>query len=213
MLRVYNIKYKDKMKPMRALMIIILSISYFLVSGQNKPLQGRIENFNFNKKQEISDTIPLVEYVKSATDANQPAYFINGKFINPSVVTTLDPTLIDSIHIEKKDIVINDKKYDGQLHLFMKDEYHPQFISLSDLKLKYLKQLYRPTIFIIDNNIVKYNYEKYLIDEKYILKIIVDSVVNAEQNLNIDIVKLVTKTEENIKEAEKIMIRGAAEAD
>jgi len=64
---------------------------------------------------------------------------------------------------------------------------------------------------MIDNEIISGEYNKYIVDEKYILKIIVEKIENKEENLQVNIVRLLTKTEENIKKSKQIWIRGTEE--
>jgi len=55
------------------------------------------------------------------------------------------------------------------------------------------------------------DYDKYIVDENYILQINVEKVENKAENLEFYLVKLLTRTEENIKEFKKIYLRGADE--
>ena len=55
------------------------------------------------------------------------------------------------------------------------------------------------------------NYDKYFVDENYILNIIVEKVENKAEKLKFKLIKLLTRTEENIKESKIIHIRGTEE--
>ena len=50
-----------------------------------------------------------------------------------------------------------------------------------------------------------------MVDEKFILKIIVEKYENKEEKLNVSFLNLITKTEENIKKSKEIIIRGKDE--
>lgn len=50
-----------------------------------------------------------------------------------------------------------------------------------------------------------------IVDENYILKIIIEKIDNKEENLQVNIIRLLTKTEENIKKSKQIWIRGTKE--
>jgi len=200
---------------MRLILILVISFWTLSVTGQIETTSKKDAKISLNSsirnKEFVIDTILMVEYTKTDNIGLQPAYYINGELANPTIIKTIDPQLIDSIHVEKKEIEIKDKKYYGQIFLKMKKEYNPTLISLTDLRLKYLRPTNRLAIFMIDNDIVKSDYENYLVDEKFILKIIVDHVGNEEENLNIEIIRLLTKTEENIKKSKEIRIRGLDE--
>ena len=67
------------------------------------------------------------------------------------------------------------------------------------------------TIFKIDDSIINGNYENYLVDENNILKINVEKFENNAEKLNINIITIVTKSEENIKKSKEIILRGEDE--
>jgi len=108
----------------------------------------------------------------------------------------------------KKPVKIESKQYAGQIFIKTKASYHPKLISLNDLKLKYTNPGKIHTLFMIDNKVVDENYDKYFVDENYILQIIVEKVENKAEKLKFNLVKLLTRTEENIKESKKIYLRG-----
>jgi len=95
--------------------------------------------------------------------------------------------------------------------LVTKSTYKPKLISLNKLKLKYTNLKQNSTIFKIDNEIVNADYENYLVDEKYILKIDIEKFENRTEKLIFNIINLITKTEENIKKANTIILRGKDE--
>ena len=80
-----------------------------------------------------------------------------------------------------------------------------------DLKLKYTNLKNASSLFMINDEFISGDYSKYIVDEKYILKIIVEKIICKEDNLQINIVRLLTKTDENIKKSKEIRIRGAEE--
>ena len=187
----------------------MLSILTLSVNGQTESKTQKDATISLTtsikNKIAVSDTTLSVEYVKTENVGRQPAYYINGKLSNPSLLRTIDPKLIESIDVEKREI--KGKRDNGQIHLKMKREYHPQLISLNDLKAKYTNLTKSATIFMIDNDIIKDDYDQYLVDEKFILKIIVDTVESEKEKLNVAIVRLLTKTKENIEKSKEIRLR------
>lgn len=205
----------QKLKHMKLILILIILIWTIAVNGQIEPIKGKILNSSLNSsarhEKTDNDTIPSVIFVTTNNTDHQSAYFINGKHSTESILRTIDPQFVDSIKVLKEEIEIEGKIYYGQLYIQMKKDYNPKLISLTDLKLKYKTQGNTSTIFMIDNDIIKGDYSKCIVDEKYILRILVDKIENKEENLQVDIIRLLTKTEENIKKSKEIIIRGREE--
>ncbi|TRX29602.1 hypothetical protein FNW52_20555 [Flavobacterium sp. ZT3R18] len=196
------------MKKILFIATILLSINSF---GQK--LTGKVPGLKMTNQEIVSenDTIIKVVYKKEIEDKKKPAYFINGKLTNESILRTINPNEIETVNIEKENIEIENVKYYGKLYIVTKSTYKPKFISLNNLKLKYTNLKDNSTIFKIDNEIINANYENYLVDENYILKIIVEKFENKIEKLNVNFVSLITKTEENIKKSKEIILRGKDE--
>ncbi len=158
-----------------------------------------------------NDTIIRVVYKNQIDNNKKPAYFINEKLVNESILKSLNQNEIASVKVEKNDIEIDKVKYYGKVIIETKSSYNPKLISLNDLKTKYTNLKDNPTIFKIDNEIIYANYDNFIVDEKFILKIIVENYENEEEKLSVSFVNLITKTEENIKKSKEIIIRGKNE--
>ena len=152
------------------------------------------------------DTIIKVTYKNGVENNKKPAYFINEKLVNESILKTINPNEIESVNVEKNDIEIENVKYYGKLKIITKSNYNPKLISLNNLKRKYIKTKINEVIFKIDNEIINADYDKYIVDENFILKLIVENY--EKDNLKISFINIVTKTEENIKKSKEIIIRG-----
>ena len=191
--------------------IFIFGVSIFILTlsanGQTEALINVLTGKQVQTLMEniIMDTIPKVVYAKTKDVGKPPAYYINGIFASPTIVKSINPQLVDSVHIDKKEIEIDGKVYYGQIFIKMKEGYNPQIISLSDLVKKYTNLKNEIVIFMIDNELIKDDYEKYIVDEKYIFKIIVDTIGN------VDVVRLLTRFKENIDKSTQIRIRGLEE--
>ncbi|MCY1721944.1 hypothetical protein OU798_16440 [Prolixibacteraceae bacterium Z1-6] len=200
---------------MRLILIFTICLLTLSLSGQEKKLKSKNAKVSINsksklntrKKVDINSPLRVVD-LDTNKPASQPAYFIDGKYFNQSILKTLNLQFIDSMTVIKEEITLEDKIYYGQIHIKMKEEYVPKIVSLADLKSKYLKLGQNPSIFIIDNDVVKSDYNEFLIDENYILKIETQVIKNEKEKLNVNVIRLVTKTKENIEEANKIWIRG-----
>jgi hypothetical protein len=61
---------------------------------------------------------------------------------------------------------------------------------------------------MIDNEIINDDYDKYQVDERYILRITIEKVDRAEGKLNLYMIRIFTRTEENIMRTKTLRIRG-----
>lgn len=158
----------------------------------------------------INDSTVKVIYLDESHNDKEPAYFINGKFVG-NLTFTLDPNMIENFNVVKNDTFLNNRKYYGEVYIKTKSEFKLKLklISLTSLKDKYTNLGNRPVVFMINGNIINSDYDKYFIDENYLLQIIVDKIKNEKENIDLSLIKLLTKNEEkNIKQSEEIRIRG-----
>jgi len=56
--------------------------------------------------------------------------------------------------------------------------------------------------------LVQGNYDNFVVDENNLLKIIVDKLHNAKESIDLGLIKLLTKSDENLKKANEIILRG-----
>lgn len=83
-------------------------------------------------------------------------------------------------------------------------------ISLNALKETYTTLKNDPALFTIDGKLISQDYHTYRIDKNRILKIIVTPFAGNRHDQPSWLVKILTKTQENIKRDGRIMIRGNA---
>lgn len=149
-----------------------------------------------------------VIYTDHEHNAQQPAYFLNGRLISGAVMETLNPELISSVDVVKEDLKIDGVQYFGQIHIKTKSDYQPRLISLAGLKNKYTNLKDKPAVFMLNGRVINADYDKYLVDESYLLTVVVDKIENAKENISLGLIKLLTKSPENIKRSKEIRIRG-----
>lgn len=138
---------------------------------------------------------------------NQPALFVNGYFFTQDILERLDPKKVKDIKIEKEDTTIFSRKYYGKVFIITKEKIaKPSFIYLAELQNIYPKIKNISTIYTIDEKLIK-NSDKKLIDKNYILKIEVSKMNSKNENISLQVVNIVTKSEENIKRDNTIYIR------
>jgi len=160
-------------------------------------------------KNPYRDTTLRVIHVDRNKVERQPAFIINGKYVmNQSLLNSLNPNWIENIQVAKSDTIINNVQYIGIIRIKTKSDYNPKTISLTELKNKYTEFKNKPVIFMIDGNIVNADYDNYVIDENNVLTIIVDKFQNTKESIDWGLIKLLTKSEENIKKRQEIILRG-----
>ncbi|BDB57349.1 hypothetical protein [Flavobacterium ammonificans] len=176
-------------------------------------LSGKVSGLIISKPEySMNDSIIRVVYSKPRFNfTKKPAIYINGVLAKEINLLTMNSNEIESMNIEKEEIEIDNVKYYGKVYIKTKDNFSSMprhLISLNNLKEKYINSLNGSIIFQIDNERITADYDQYLVDEKHILKIIVEDFENEKEKLKLHFVTLVTKTEENVKKANEIRIRG-----
>lgn len=175
-------------------------------------LQGKMAGVKLSKRYSASDTIPRLITIKNQKSRTKVQWVLDGQEFDEANIHSINPKQIEEIRIEKDTSNVNEKnKQKGRIIINTKADYSPKLISLKQLKEKYLdnddKQ--EPVLFIIDNKVIGTDYDQYFVDEKYLLKIEVQKVDNRKEGLDILVINLSSRTEENLKKMNTILIRGA----
>jgi len=152
-------------------------------------------------------TIKVIYHNKLKLDT-PPAFYLNGTFIGGSL-PGINPNTIESIDVLKGTDTVNGIQYNGKVLIRTKVGYTPNLITLNELKFKYTNPSDKSVVFMIDGTIINADYDKYLVDEHNVLQIIVDDINNPKEKIQLELVKVLTKTEENIKRSKEIRIRGS----
>jgi len=160
---------------------------------------------NYNNKQKASDIKIIYKDQSKHHSQNKPvAYFVNRSFVGANVI--FNPNDIKSVRVEKGTFEKNGKSYFGKILITTKPDSHPDFISIRKLtSLTYDKS---PILFQIDENVIDQDYNDYFVDKNFILKIEINKIKTTENKIKINLIKIITKTKDNIKKANEIRIRG-----
>jgi hypothetical protein len=190
--------------------ILIIIIAFFTLNGYGQIKNLKVPMVESTNTQFVSqnDTVLKVVYVNSKNTERSPAYYLNGQIVNETFLKTLNTKAIDNIRVEKQEINVETQKYYGQIFINTKEGYRPQLTSLSDLKSKYTDLRNTPTIFMIDNELINGDYDKFIVDENYLLRISIEKIENRKEKLHFNLIQILTKSEENIKKLKEIRIRG-----
>jgi hypothetical protein len=155
-----------------------------------------------------SDTNLKVVYTNNNSQISKPAFFLNGKLVNEVLLRTLNPTGIENVNVVKDNIKIDNIQYYGQIHITTKISYALKLISLTDLKHKYTNLKHKSIVFMIDGDVINADYDMYIVDENYLLTIIVDKIENTKEKIDLVLIKLLTKSQANIEKLKEIRIKG-----
>jgi hypothetical protein len=191
---------------MRQLFTITMAFITLNVLAQTTHLKVPLVNGN-TQAESKTDTTLKVSYANSDT-SESPAYYLNGQFVNETLMKTLNPKVIEDITVKNQEIEVDSHKYYGQIFIKTYAAYTPKLISLNDLKSKYTNLKNAPAIFMIDYEIINGDYDKCIVDENYLLKISIEKIENAKEKLRFSLIHILTKTDENIKKSKEIRLRG-----
>ena len=137
-------------------------------------------------------------------------FFLDSTKIDPAI-TVFDPNKIATVKVEREFDTITYKQ--GRVYMVSKNPKDYYFVSLDEIKAKYAKNATAPVLFMINNSFLQNNISAFKIDTSYILNVEVlrgTDFDNLKESLpNLTIVRIKTKTKENLEEASKIYIRGS----
>lgn len=184
---------------MKKILTIVLIFSSFLkFNAQVKDLQ-----ISTQKKQRS-----LTMFFGNLSDKSDlPAVFIDGKQVSFIELLSINSKFIETYSVEKKTKTIESKEYKEQLYFKTKNNYQPRRTSLKDIRKKYAKDQDLPCFYFMDGRLVKIDDVDIFLDENNILEITCHLYENIKENLNLNIIEIFTRSEENLKRANEINIR------
>jgi hypothetical protein len=137
----------------------------------------------------------------------QPVIFLDSVKMDNVI---FDPNQIENVRIEKGFDSINHTQ--GEIYVTSKNPKEHYFLSLDDIKAKYTKDTKAPVLFMLNNDFVQNNISTLKIDSSYILNVEIlrgADFDNLKENIpSLTIIRIKTKTKENLEEADRIYIRG-----
>ena len=83
----------------------------------------------------------------------------------------LNPIDIESINSIKKDTVINNSRYSGQIYIRSNDHKKHIFLSLEQIKYDYTTVKKTAVIYMINGEFIKEDIDTFKLDSNYILKV------------------------------------------
>nr|WP_068890688.1 hypothetical protein [Pedobacter panaciterrae] len=113
---------------------------------------------------------------------------------------------------EIKEVKVNTESKIGEVYVMTKNPGGFNFMTLEEIKNKYVKSPAPATLYMVDNDLIKGNMANFKIDEHYILSINVLSESDfgslKGSIKDMDIIRITTKSEENLERAGQVYIRG-----
>lgn len=176
---------------MRLLFMLTFCLLAVAAAGQTSPVSEKVNVVYGNDVKKFHTNV-------------QPRYFLDS-----TLVGTCLPLFSMS---EIKDVKVNSDSKFGEVYVATKNPGLFRFMTLEEIRNKYVKSPARATLYVIDNNLLKGNVTNLKIDENYILNINIlsesdfGSLKGAVKDM--DIIKITTKSEENLERANQIYIRG-----
>lgn len=189
----------QKIVPLLAMVVVATCLF-----GQVNPT-GNIPGEN--KFRALNDSLPQVIYKKTPGTLHPVAWFVNEQLVDEFTTKTVNPEQIASLNVLKQAIKIDQNTYDGQVWMTMKPDYHPKLITLHELKSRYTNIGESSVIYLLDNEYIRGDENKNLVDERYILQILVEKVENNANMVDFYLVRLLTRNPENVKKSKEIRIR------
>ena len=193
------------MKTALFLACLLLTFQSFAQNPDNEPPKL----IGVEIQSQIDPSSPRVVYQDNSEEVAPPACFVNGNFIHYHQLKTIDPQQIATIDVLKETMTVEEVKYHGRLNIQLKEGYEPAWMTLSELREKYLEQTDSPAIFLLDEEVINEAADEFRVDENYILQIKVSTAENSDLGHPLQIIHLWTRTKKNIDKLNTILIRGS----
>ncbi|MDA9773919.1 hypothetical protein N9B82_03090 [Saprospiraceae bacterium] len=198
----------SKTQFMRLLTIITFVLYSLSISAQisDKPLAGvKIAD---KKKFSMEGDIPVVVHLSAERKKIETRFILNGELVASQTLETLNPDFIESIRVEKDKNSIDN--YNGTIFITTKNAYQPKLITVQELLNTYLNDLNRSDkkLVFLNNKVIHEDLKTYMVDERYILKIEVEKKLDTAQDIDLYIINLVPRTQDNVDKANTIILRG-----
>ena len=186
-------------------LILFLVISINLLGQETKNDSKKTVKYSIDSEV----TIIYKDSLLSLSEEKSPIYLVDGIQVNNTKgLKYLNPENIKSVNVDKEKFTIEGKVYYGKVNIITKENYNPNFLTLKALAKRYLQLDSDPVIFQIDDEIINSEINQFVIDEQFVLIMEVSKVPITERD-KINFVRIITKTQKNIKAANQITIRGS----
>jgi hypothetical protein len=156
----------------------------------------------------IFSTLIFGQKIKS----NDPAVIFDNKLITIKSMEFLDPDWISNLNVIKRDTIIQQTIYKNQIHITSNAPESFDFLSLEEIKSEFTKVKSNDVVYMVNGTFIKDNVAALKLERNYILDVKV-SYSNDFSNLQLSnskfaIIAVLMKTKLNIKNKNKVLIKG-----
>lgn len=142
-----------------------------------------------------------------------PAFFFDGKLVSQQTIAYIEPDLIATVNVIKRDTVINNVLFEGQLFIQSKNPKQFDFVTLEQIKNEYTKVKTKSVGYAINGEIIKDGIETLQLNRNYILEVITTNTTEfynlGSGEIQSDIIHILGKTAKNIKDKREQILRDA----
>lgn len=146
-----------------------------------------------------------------------PAFFFDGKLVSQQTIAYIEPDLIATVNVIKRDTVINNVRFEGQLFIQSKNPKQFDFMTLEQIKNEYTKVKTKNVGYAINGEIIKDDIETIKLNRNYILEV---NTTNTTEFYNLssgeiqsDIIHILGKTAKNIKDKKEQILKDASKKE
>jgi len=154
-----------------------------------------------------NDTVPRTVF-PAAGKLTKPAILLNDKYVSVETFKTLSHNIIESVTIDPSKITLGEEDFIGTILVKTKPNTSLNLISLDSLVKKYAGLHDERCVFSIDGEIVNADQKLTLVDENNIMQIKPVKLDKYSDSSTIYFIKILTRTEKNLKEANTVYIKG-----
>ena len=124
-------------------------------------------------------------------------------------MTSIKSQDIESVNVIKGNFKNNGKDYSGKIVVKTKSSFNPNLITVNQLVTKYTNlKKGENYVYSIDGDIVNSDENSTFVDEKNIMQIKVIKLDEVKNFTNMNFVKILTRSEQNLNQANQFIIRG-----
>ncbi|WP_414000340.1 hypothetical protein ACMDB5_07310 [Flavobacterium sp. W1B] len=160
----------------------------------------------------ISLLLTTTLFFGQSNKTEEIAIFLDSNLVTKNTINYFNPEEIESVNVEKENIIINGKLYHGQILITSKNPKKYDFISLEQIKSEFTKIKSNDVIYMVNGEFIKDNIKTLKLDRNYILNVEVtnsDVFYNLRKSdIKFDIINILVKTKKNLDNKNRILLRG-----
>ena len=190
------------MKKIVAFLISLTIAKFTFAQSTDLKVITHLEKYSKN------DTIPKVVY---EPEAKKILIEINDKLYSYDIMFSKIDS-VESVNVTHGNFENNGKNYQGKVSIITKHPFEPNLITVNQLIGKYTTLNNNDKyIYSINGKMINSDENETFVDENHIMKITVIKLDDIKNIDNMNFIQILTRTGENLKKANQILIRGDKE--